>query len=144
MKIVLVGPGVLPIPPPAGWGAVEILIHDYRQTLEALGHHVDIVNTRDPGMIVGLVNALNPDFVHIQYDEHIPVVPHLNCKNVAITSHYGYLEQMSRWDPGYRNIFWGFVNSNVKIFCLSPGIADVYRKAGVSDDRRQDRSLSIR
>lgn len=134
MKICIVGPGCMPIPP-KGWGAVEILIDDYRNTLQALGHQVEIVNTRDPNLIVALVNSINPDFVHIQYDEFIVIAPHLQCKNVAITSHYGYLEQMSRWDPGYRNIFWGFVNSNVKIFCLSAGIADVYRKAGVAEDR---------
>jgi len=135
MKICIVGPGCLPIPPVTGWGAVEILIDDYRKTLQDLGHHVEIVNTRDPNMIVSLVNALNPDFVHIQYDEHIIVVPHLQCKNVAITSHYGYLEQTGRWDPGYNNIFWAFVNSTVRIFCLSSGIADVYRKAGVKEER---------
>jgi len=134
MKICIVGPGVMPIPP-KGWGAVEILIDDYRKTLMSLGHHVDIVNTRNPQLIVGLVNALNPDFVHIQYDEFGGVVPHLNCKNVAMTSHYGYLEQPDRWDPGYRNIFWSFVNNNAKLFCLSPGIAEVYKKAGVPEER---------
>lgn len=134
MKICIVGPGTMPIPP-KGWGAVEILINDYRKTLIELGHKVEIVNTRDPNLIVGLVNAINPDFVHVQYDEHVNVIPHLKCKNVAITSHYGYLEQPHRWDPGYRNIFWGFVNTNARIFCLSPGIKEVYSKAGVPDER---------
>lgn len=134
MKICIIGPGVMPIPP-KGWGAVEILIDDYRKTLEGLGHHVDIVNTRDPQLIVALVNALNPDFVHIQYDEFSAIVPHLHCKNISMTSHYGYLEQPDRWDPGYRNIFWSFVNTTAKLFCLSPGIADVYKRAGVPEDR---------
>ena len=40
MKICIVGPGILPIPP-SGWGAVEILIDDYRKNLEALGHEVE-------------------------------------------------------------------------------------------------------
>lgn len=134
MKICIVGPGTMPIPP-KGWGAVEILIDDYRKTLIDLGHQVEIVNTRNPNFIVALVNSLNPDFVHVQYDEHVNVIPHLNCKNVAITSHYGYLEQPHRWDPSYRNIFWGFVNTTAKIFCLSPGIRDVYSKAGIPDER---------
>lgn len=134
MKICIVGPGTMPIPP-KGWGAVEILIDDYRKTLTNLGHQVEIVNTRNPNLIVSLVNALNPDFVHIQYDEHVHVIPHLLCKNVAITSHYGYLEQPHRWDPSYRNIFWGFVNTTARIFCLSPGIAEVYSKAGIPDNR---------
>ena len=134
MKICIVGPGVMPIPP-KGWGAVEILIDDYRRTLQGLGHEVEIVNTRDRNLIVWMVNNLNPDFVHIQYDEFVNVIPHLNCKNVAITSHYGYLEQSDRWDPGYIDIFWGFVNSTARIFCLSPGIASVYEKAGVPRSR---------
>ncbi len=136
MKICIVGPGSMPIPP-RGWGAVEILIDDYRKTLQSLGHTVDIVNTRNPNLIVGMVNALSPDFVHIQYDEHAIVAPHLKTKSIAITSHYGYLEQPHRWDQSYRNIFWSFVNSGVNLFCLSSGIADMYRKAGVSEDRLQ-------
>jgi hypothetical protein len=134
MKICIVGPGVMPIPP-KGWGAVEILIDDYRRTLQDLGHEVEIVNTRDRNLIVWMVNNLNPDFVHIQYDEFVNVIPHLKCKNVAITSHYGYLEQPDRWDPGYVDIFWGFVNSTARIFCLSPGIASVYSRAGVPNER---------
>lgn len=134
MKICIIGPGTMPIPP-KGWGAVEILIDDYRKTLINLGHQVEIVNTRNPNFIIALVNELRPDFVHVQYDEHVSVIPHLNCKNVAITSHYGYLEQPHRWDPSYRNIFWGFVNTTAKIFCLSPGIRDVYSKAGIPDER---------
>ena len=134
MKICIIGPGTMPIPP-KGWGAVEILIDDYRKTLINLGHQVEIVNTRNPNLIIALVNELRPDFVHVQYDEHVSVIPHLNCKNVAITSHYGYLEQPHRWDPSYRNIFWGFVNTTAKIFCLSPGIRDVYSKAGIPDER---------
>lgn len=134
MKICIVGPGVIPIPP-KGWGAVEILIDDYRKTLETLGHEVHIVNTRDLNLLVWMVNNINADFVHIQYDEFVNVIPYIQCKNIAITSHYGYLEQPNRWDPGYVNIFWGFVNSPAKIFCLSPGIADVYLRAGVPSER---------
>ena len=43
MKIVIVGPGIMPIPP-TGWGAVEILIWDSKIALEKLGHQVLIVN----------------------------------------------------------------------------------------------------
>ena len=134
MKICIVGPGILSIPP-KGWGAVEILIDDYRKNLEKLGHEVCIVNTKIREQIVDITNSLNPDFVHVQYDEFINIVPHINCKNIAITSHYGYLEQSNRWDPGYQSIFWQFVNSNANIFCLSPGIKDVYSNGGIDADR---------
>ena len=134
MKICIIGPGILTIPP-TGWGAVEILIDDYRKNLEKLGHEVFIVNTKIPQHIVGITNALNPDFVHIQYDDFAYIIPHIECKNVAITSHYGYVEQPDRWESHYRKIFWDFVNSNAKLFCLSPGIAEIYRKANVPEDR---------
>lgn len=137
MKICIVGPGILPIPP-KGWGAVEILIDDYRKNLERLGHEVSIVNTRIPQQIVHTVANLKPDFLHIQYDEFINIVPHLSqhgIKNIAITSHYGYLEQPGRWDQGYQNVYWNFINSDVNVFCLSPGISEVYKNGGISEDK---------
>tara|TARA_R110001583_G_scaffold39038_1_gene125507 strand:+ start:2690 stop:3622 length:933 start_codon:yes stop_codon:yes gene_type:complete len=135
MKICIVGPGLMEIPP-KGWGAVEILIHDYRCSLEDAGHDVVIVNTPRREEIVQQVNAASPDFVHIQYDEYIDVADYIQCDNIAITSHYGYLEQPNRWDPGYHSIFAKQVQSKrVKMFCLSEGIANVYRAAGVPSDR---------
>ena len=43
MKICLVAPGIMIIPPD-GWGAVEILIWDYFNELLKLGHDVNIIN----------------------------------------------------------------------------------------------------
>ena len=55
MKIVIVGPGIMPIPP-SGWGAVEILIWDSKVALEKLGHTVEIVNTQSPMEIIKKIN----------------------------------------------------------------------------------------
>ena len=134
MKIAIIGPGLMPIPP-TGWGAVEILIHDMRCALESLGHEVHIVNVKDKNEIIRQTNLLDVEFVHVQYDDHIDVVPYLTCKNVAITSHYGYLEQPRRWDPGYHRIMNFFLNTSVDIFALSPGIASIYERAGFNKDR---------
>ena len=60
MKISIIGPGIMPIPP-TGWGAVEILIWDQKLALEKLGHEVDIVNTKSPIEIIQKVNAYRPD-----------------------------------------------------------------------------------
>ena len=70
MKITLVGPGIMPIPP-IGWGAVEILVWDTKNALEQLGHEVQIVNTKDPTQIIREINSFRPDFVHVHYDEFI-------------------------------------------------------------------------
>ena len=133
MKICIIGPGIMPIPP-SGWGACEILIHDTRCELERLGHEVIIVNTKEKGEIIRKVNECNPDFVHVHYDEHIDVVPYLECKKVVATSHYGYLEQPHRWGD-YARLVRLFISTNVNIFALSPGIAEIYVRAGADPDR---------
>ena len=73
MKISIVGPGIMPIPP-TGWGAVEILIWDSKNALEKLGHEVQIVNTQSPVEILQQINSFRPDFVHVQYDDFHRVV----------------------------------------------------------------------
>ena len=74
MKVAIVGPGIMPIPP-TGWGAVEILIWDQKLALEKLGHEVQIVNTPNPVEIIQQINVYRPDFVHVQYDDFVEVVP---------------------------------------------------------------------
>ena len=96
MKISIVGPGIMPIPP-TGWGAVEILIWDQKLALEKLGYEVDIVNTKSPIEIIQKINSYRPDFVHIQYDDFIELYPYIQYP-CAITSHFGYLEQPKNGD----------------------------------------------
>ncbi len=134
MKICLVGPGIQPIPP-TGWGAVEILIHDLRISLEKLGHEVKIVNLKDLDLAAALVNYFDPDFVHIQYDEHIDIAKKINCKNIGVSSHFGYLEDKSKWGGYYYKIFSKIATSNVHVFCSSHGIQDVYLDACVPKER---------
>jgi len=135
MKICIVGPGIMSIPP-IGWGAVEILIWDYKETLEKLGHEVVIINTRNQREIIELCNYHNPDFVHIQYDEFFQVCDLINCNNIAITSHFGYLDQEDKYDHYYGRIMSGFVNmSKAKIFALSPSIAKKYKEKGFDENR---------
>lgn len=57
MKIVQVHPGILPIPP-NGWGAVEKIIWEYKQSFEKLGHICDIKYLND-------INPLDYDVVHV-------------------------------------------------------------------------------
>ena len=134
MRISIIGPGVMPIPP-SGWGAVEILIWDYYQELTKKGHEVQIINTRNRSEIIDSVNSFNPDFVHLQYDEHYHVMPSIKCKNKAATSHYGYLEIPQYTSGGYNHIFKGFINGDFNIFCLSEGIRKVYYEAGADLSR---------
>ena len=134
MKISIIGPGIMPIPP-TGWGAVEILIWDYYQELSKLGHEVQIVNTQNLQQIVEEVNSFNPDFVHLQYDDLYQVLDWISCPNKAATSHFGYLEVPHHLLGGYERIFRGFLNGNFKIFCLSEGIRQVYLNGGADPSR---------
>jgi len=138
LHFVLVGPGIMPIPPP-GWGAVEILIWDYAKALEALGHKVTILNDKNLGNVVETIKNIKPDVVHIQYDEHAhlagAISPH--TKIVGITSHFGYFEQPEKWGS-YRDVFYSIIRQyqpNTYHFVLSEGIANVYRQAGMPDEK---------
>jgi glycosyltransferase involved in cell wall biosynthesis len=133
MKITLVGPGIMPIPP-TGWGAVEILIWDTKNALEELGNEVQIVNTQNPRQIIDEINSFRPDFVHVHYDEFIGVYPYIQYPK-AITSHFGYLEQPQMFN-GYVNVFNAFGQIKPNIFCLSEGISRVYQvMLGMSPNR---------
>lgn len=133
MKIAIIGPGIMQIPP-IGWGAVEILIWDYKQTLEKLGHTVLIINTKNVNEIINTCNNFNPDFVHIQYDEFWELCDRFNCKNVAITSHYGYITQKHKHGD-YSKIFNGFLSKKVKLFALSPEIATFYKQHNYPENK---------
>jgi hypothetical protein len=123
MKITLVGPGIMPIPP-TGWGAVEILVWDTKLALEELGHEVQIVNTKDSDQILSEIELFDPDFVHIHYDEFIGLYPHIDYPK-AITSHFGYLERPEMYG-GYVNIANTFARFDPNVFCLSEGIKSTY------------------
>lgn len=133
MKISIIGPGIMPIPP-KGWGAVESLIWDYNIELTKLGHEVQIVNTQNKQEIVNQVNSFNPDFVHLQYDDLFDVMPFIKCQNQAATTHYGYLEQPHRYG-GYQRVFNAFLQGKFNIICLSEGIKNTYKHYGVSEER---------
>ena len=134
MRIAIVGPGIMPIPP-TGWGAVEILIWDSKVALEKLGNVVEIINTPSPTEIIKQINKFRPDFVHIQYDDFIELYPYVQYP-CAITSHFGYLEQPEKWDYYGDRIAKPFGRIKPNIFCLSPGIRDTYRdRLGIPEER---------
>jgi len=134
MKISIIGPGIMSIPP-TGWGAVEILIWDYYQELTKLGHDVQIVNNPNQNEIISSIESFKPDFVHCQYDNFYYVLDKLSCPNIAITSHYGYLEAHFPNYMGYNHIINGFINGKFKIFCLSENIKNIYIKLGIDPHR---------
>ncbi len=131
-KIAIVGPGEMSIPP-KGWGAVEILIWNYAKELEKLGHVVCIVNDKTPKNILQQLKEFHPHFVHIQYDNFAYLASEIStfCYAVAITSHFGYIEQPDRWGTHYGPLVDNLVDvmkkhSSVYNFTLSQGITDLF------------------
>jgi len=118
MKIALIAPGILPVPPP-GWGAVEILIWDYYNELRMAGHDVIIINKirRDPSEqshpgttycreLISEINQCTFDFVHLHYDVLFHIVPFLTAKVIGITSHYPYIDKLDKHHAdGFNGIF---------------------------------------
>lgn len=133
MKIAIIGPGCMPIPP-IGWGAIESLIWDYYIELSNRGHEIKIINTQDPSLIINETNSFNPDFVHLQYDDYVNLLQYINCKFKAVTNHYAYLTQFQK-HPEYHHILHNFITGDFLIFCLSENIKQTYLQLGVHPNR---------
>ena len=136
--IVLVGPGIMPIPPP-GWGAVEILIGEYYQELTAQGHHVVIVNplrtspydqqphTAYSKALIQEINGLAADVVHVHYDCLHYILPYLTCPRLYITSHFPYIGSVEKYG-GYHEVFHALChNERHSIMAISTKDYDIFK-----------------
>lgn len=136
MKICLIGPGIMPIPPPA-WGAVEIIIWDYYTALSKSGHQVTIINIPDQQEIIRRVNMDQYDFVHCHYDVFWPILKHLKTPMIAITSHYPYIDQLDKHAAdGYTPIFHFLTHQTQYYnFALADKDIDILLEHGANRDR---------
>lgn len=88
MRIALVSGGLLPVPP-VGWGAVENLIWNYQQHLEALGHQVDVYNTPWFNETIVRLREGEYDFIHLHADLICGALNRHLERPFCVTSHYG-------------------------------------------------------
>lgn len=123
MKISIIGPNT-PIPP-VGWGAVESLIWDMSLTLNEMGHDIQIINVADPQQIINMIDQFNPDFVHINYDDWVPLYDYINYP-CAVTTHFAYIERPEMMGPYKQRVFDEFARIKPNVFGLSDGINNVY------------------
>lgn len=133
MKISIIGPGLLPIPP-QGWGGIEHLVWDMKLALNKHGHDVQIINTTNAQEIIEKVNHFRPDFVHIQYDDWVVLYPYIQYP-CAISTHYAYIEQPDKMGAYKQRVFDHYSSIQPNIFGLSEGINQVYKNAGVPVDK---------
>jgi len=141
MKIVLIGPGCMPIPSP-GWGAVERIVWDYYQVLLKMGHDIHIINTPNHHNIIHECNALNPDVAHIMYDDHITIASSLVAPKILYTSHFAYLTSPhlgTHYSGYFHNIFMQVIqqkeNTRLWLNVISNDIANLYAKYGFPRER---------
>jgi glycosyltransferase involved in cell wall biosynthesis len=125
MKIALVGPGIMSIPP-KGWGAVEILIWDYYNELCKLNHEVTIINKirnnpeeqSKPNTpycqdLIKEINNGKYDFVHLHYDSLYHILQYLDTKIIGFTSHYPYIDNEPKHiNDGFKPILDFMINNN--------------------------------
>jgi len=138
-KIVLVAPGYMPLPAPA-WGACERIVWDYYENLKTRNYNVIIINTPNHDSIIKECNENEPDIIHIMYDDHITVVPHLKCKRIYYTSHFAYLthkEFNTKYDGYFNNIFMKVIENknNIYINVISEDIKNLYINWGFSKEK---------
>ena len=136
MKIALIGPGIMPIPP-TGWGGVEHLIWNYSQQLQTNrpgsdAHSVTIINTPNLQEIIDTVNEGRFDAVHLHYDQFAAIMPRINCHKKLITSHYPYLEEP---EPQYVYLYELLNSSDCHIVSLSDRIKDEFVRRGIAENK---------
>ena len=140
MKIALIGPGIMPIPPD-GWGAVESLIWEIACELGEKGHEGMIINVPDLNEIVNEVQQCDFDFVHLFYDVFHPVMDAIKMASpnvvTAISSAYPYVDQFEHhqrdgYTPTYK---WLVEQANHYNFCLSDKDLNTYKDGGADPKR---------
>jgi len=128
MKIALIGPGIMSIPP-NNWGAVESLIWDYGEYLSEKGLKVDIINSPNMNDVSTYLNNTHYDFIHVQYDNHALELNKLCKKPFCTTTHYGYIKEHYPDYGGWNSVFQG-VKESSGIISLSHEIQDIFKKSG--------------
>ena len=129
MKIALIGPGIMPIPP-EGWGGVEHLIWNFHNQLKKDGDEVTIIKTKDLHKIVNTINGGKFDAVHLHYDQYANIMSYIECDRKMITSHYPYLENP---EPQYEFLYDLLKDSKSHIVSLSDRIKDEFVRRGIDD-----------
>jgi glycosyltransferase involved in cell wall biosynthesis len=129
MKICFIAPGEIEIPP-NGWGALETVVWNLKNQLEAIGHETSIINTTDQNLILQKINEINPDIVHLHYGRHWEIMPRIKCRKI-ITNHDGsFLE--------YKKIHESIVRSylyDCEFFILTTWERDFLLNIGISPQK---------
>jgi len=136
MKIALIGPGIMEIPPPK-WGAVEMVIWDNYNILMEAGYQVDIINTPNHQAIVDTVNRNNYDVIHLHYDVFSYLIPYFKAKVKILSSHYPFIEKKEQYPAdGYDKIVNHIINNkDFYIFASSQKDINTFVSYGANEEK---------
>ena len=147
MKIALIGPGIMEIPPPK-WGAVEMMIWDYAIILKELGHRVQIINTQDKELIKFEVEHGHFDIVHLHYDVFSDIITDLVplCTRLIVSSHYPYINTPAMWGRDQYGEYFSAIreNKDFHIFASSQKDIDTYVDYGAVVENTWLSKLGVR
>lgn len=140
MKVCLVGPGIMSIPP-TGWGAVESVIWETANELGELDYEGEILNTPDKQEIISSIEEGQFDFIHIHYDVFCDLIPEMMRvspkSKIALSSHYPYIDQYNQHArDGYDRVFrWMIANGNKFYnFCVSEKDLNAFKSCGYPEE----------
>lgn len=145
MKICLVAPGIMPIPPDT-WGAVEMMLWDYYNILIKNNIDVDIINNPCRFEIIEKINSTNYDVVHIHYDLFVDIINSINSKVKIISSHYPFINNPNNYiNDGYDKIINQITNNkDFHIFASSQKDIDTFIGFGAKKENTFLSKLGIR
>ncbi len=134
--IVLVGPGLMDIPP-FGWGSVENIIWNYYLELIDYGHDVKIINNPEGPEVIEKILALTIDkkrkldVLHIQTEMLAHIANDLidTAHIILITMHNAFLTSPTEWQEAYNRFLDGVAisarsHSHIYFFVVSPNHKD--------------------
>ncbi len=124
MKIALIAGGLDDIPSKK-FGAIEMILWNYKRDLEALGHEVVIFNTKNLREVAERVNTGGFDFVELNYSEYVSFFSKHLTVPFCTVCHSGYVTNKKKWSIGYHSVFYDTMKCP-GIICLSPEIQQLY------------------
>jgi hypothetical protein len=129
MKICFIATGEIEIPP-NGWGALETVVWNLKNQLEAIGHETSIINTTDQNLILQKINEINPDIVHLHYGRHWEIMPRIKCRKI-ITNHDGSFLESKKF---HESIVRGYLY-DCEFFILTTWERDFLLNIGISPQK---------
>ena len=102
-----------------------------------MGNDIQILNDSNPNKMLNQMHEFEPDFVHINYDDWVPLYPHIKYP-CACTTHFAYLniDRRDMMGPYKERVFDMFSLIKPVVFGLSDTVNRAYQYlAGIPQEK---------